>query len=215
MPLVEVISGPETEAAVVERAVALVRGIGKRPMLVERDVPGFVWNRLQLALLREAVWIVENGVAAPEVVDEIVRDGLARRWRYTGPFATAALGGPATFTKIAANLWPVLSEATEVHDLARWLIADPDRLAAVKAARDAGLLADLKRDQNPSRCGMPCPGMPCPAPERRHPWTTPAPCACGNTAAASNSRRGARSTPDRSARSSNTTTCGTSPSATR
>ena len=85
MPLVEVISGPETDPAHVERVAAEVRGIGKRPMVVDRDVPGFVWNRLQFALLREAVWIVENGVAPPEVVDEIVRDGLARRWRYTGP----------------------------------------------------------------------------------------------------------------------------------
>jgi 3-hydroxyacyl-CoA dehydrogenase len=116
-------------------------------MLVDRDVPGFVWNRLQLALLREAVWIVENGVAAPEVVDEIVRDGLARRWRYTGPFATAALGGPATFTKVAENLWPVLSTATGIHDLARWLRHSPEELAGIKAARDAGLLEELKRDK--------------------------------------------------------------------
>jgi hypothetical protein len=72
---------------------------------------------------------------------------LARRWRYTGPFATAALGGPATFTKTAANLWPVLSTDTELHDLARWLRDSPDELAAVKARRDAGLLQDLKRDR--------------------------------------------------------------------
>lgn len=151
MPLVEVISGPVTDPALIERIAAVVRGIGKRPVVVDRDVPGFVWNRLQLALLREAVWIVENGVAAPEVVDEIVRDGLARRWRYTGPFATAALGGPATFTRIAANLWPVLSGATELRDLARWLQASPEKLEAIKASRDAGLLADLKRDREAAR----------------------------------------------------------------
>ena len=148
MPLVELISGPQTNPAHVTRLADEVRTIGKRPMLVDRDVPGFVWNRLQLALLREAVWIVENGVAAPEVVDEIVRDGLARRWRYTGPFATAALGGPATFTRVAGNLWPVLSTATEVHDLAQWLRHSPEALAEIKAARDAGLLHDLKRERN-------------------------------------------------------------------
>lgn len=147
MPLVEVISGPATDPAHVETVAGVVRGIGKRPMIVDRDVPGFVWNRLQLALLREAVWIVENGVAAPEVVDEIVQDGLARRWRYTGPFATAALGGPATFTKVAANLWPVLSTETELHDLAQWLRDSPEELAAIKARRDAGLLNDLKNDR--------------------------------------------------------------------
>jgi 3-hydroxybutyryl-CoA dehydrogenase len=148
MPLVEVISGPRTEPAHVERVAAEVRGIGKRPMLVDRDVPGFVWNRLQLALLREAIWIVENGVAAPEVVDEIVQDGLARRWRYTGPFATAALGGPATFTRVADNLWPVLSTAKELHDLAQWLRHSPEELAGIKERRDAGLLADLKNDRS-------------------------------------------------------------------
>jgi 3-hydroxybutyryl-CoA dehydrogenase len=147
MPLVEIISGPKTEPVRVAQLADEVRANGKRPMLVDRDVPGFVWNRLQLALLREAVWIVENGVAAPEVVDEIVRDGLARRWRYTGPFSTAALGGPATFTKVADNLWPVLSTATEMHDLARWLRHSPEALAEIKALRDAGLLEDLKRDQ--------------------------------------------------------------------
>ena len=147
MPLVEVISGPNTRPDVVERAAALVLEIGKQPMIVDRDVPGFVWNRLQFALLREAVWIVENGVAAPEIVDEIVRDGLARRWRYTGPFATAALGGPATFTNVANNLWPVLSNAPEVHDLARWLPTDAGTLAETRAKRDAGLLRDLKAER--------------------------------------------------------------------
>jgi 3-hydroxybutyryl-CoA dehydrogenase len=146
MPLVEVISGPKTDPDVVRRSMALIESLGKRPVLVEKDVDGFVWNRLQLALLREAVWIVENGVASPETVDEIVRDGLARRWRYTGPFETAALGGPDTFTRVANNLWPALSTADALHDLARWLIDDPVRLGEIKAERDAGLLNDLEAD---------------------------------------------------------------------
>ena len=153
MPLVEVISGPKTNQEHVTRVAEVARAIGKRPMVVDRDVPGFVWNRLQLALLREAVWIVENGVAAPEVVDTIVQDGLARRWRYTGPFATAALGGPATFTRVAENLWPVLSTATEPHDLAQWLRHAPEALSEIKANRDAGLLEDLKRDRERERTG--------------------------------------------------------------
>lgn len=147
MPLVEVISGPQSDPGIVQRSVELIASVGKRPVVVERDVDGFVWNRLQLALLREAVWIVENGVASPGVVDEIVRDGLARRWRYTGPFETAALGGPDTFTRVANNLWPVLSNATEVHDLARWLIDDAGILGEIKTERDAGLLRDLENDE--------------------------------------------------------------------
>lgn len=147
MPLVEVISGPGTDSEVVQRSVDLIASVGKRPVVVENDVDGFVWNRLQLALLREAVWIVENGVAAPGVVDEIVRDGLARRWRYTGPFETAALGGPDTFTRVANNLWPVLSNADHVEDLGRWLIDDAGILGEIKATRDAGLLRDLENDE--------------------------------------------------------------------
>ena len=95
MPLVEVVAGPETGPALIEQVMELLRELGKRPVAVERDVDGFVWNRLQLALLRRRSGSSSRKVASPEVVDEIVRDGLARRWRYTGPFATAAaLGGP-------------------------------------------------------------------------------------------------------------------------
>jgi 3-hydroxyacyl-CoA dehydrogenase len=111
-------------------------------------VDGFAWNRLQLALLREAVWLVENGVAVPETVDAIVRDGLARRWRYTGPFQTAALGGAATFERIAANLWPVLSCADGVANLRRWLDEAPETTGPLRERRDAGLAADLRADRD-------------------------------------------------------------------
>ncbi len=146
MPLVEVIQSPETDPEHTQRAMDVLRGLGKRPVLIEQDVNGFVWNRLQMALLREAVWLVEHEVATPAVVDEIVRDGLARRWRYTGPFETAALGGPATFMKVANNLWPELSHAQELENLSQWLIDNPDELRAIKVRRDAGLAAELKRE---------------------------------------------------------------------
>ena len=147
MPLVEVIRGEETAECVVQEMVSTLRALGKRPVLVERDVPGFVWNRLQLALLREAVWIVERGVASPETVDEIVRDGLARRWRYTGPFQTAALGGAATFERVADNLWPVLSRSRRLQGLRDWLDEAEETLAPLRERRDAGLAADLRADR--------------------------------------------------------------------
>lgn len=146
MPLVEVVAGPETEKAIVEQVYALLIELGKRPVNVERDVDGFVWNRLQMALLREAVWIVEQGVASPDVVDEIVRDGLARRWRFTGPFATAALGGPQTFSRVANNLWPRLSAAHGVQDLGKWLIDDREALSEIRQARDEGLIEELRKE---------------------------------------------------------------------
>jgi 3-hydroxybutyryl-CoA dehydrogenase len=144
MPLVEVIRGERTSDETVDTILATLRGLGKRPVVAEQDVPGFVWNRLQLALLREAVWIVEQGVASPATVDEIVRDGLARRWRYTGPFQTAALGGPATFERVANNLWPVLSCATRLADLGRWLDESPETTGPLRERRDNGLAADLR-----------------------------------------------------------------------
>ncbi len=146
MPMVEVIRGDETEDAVVERMTATLRALGKRPVLVDRDVQGFAWNRLQLALLREAVWLVENGVASPETVDEIVRDGLARRWRYTGPFQTAALGGAETFERVAALLWPALSQATSLQNLRQWLDENPETTGPLRERRDRGLAADMWAD---------------------------------------------------------------------
>ena len=153
MPLVEIIRGDATSDAAVDTIEVIVRSLGKRPVRIDRDVPGFVWNRLQLALLREAVWIVEEGVASPAVVDEIVRDGLARRWRYTGPFQTAALGGAATFQRIAGNLWPVLSQAGGVDNLRQWLDESPETTQPLRERRDTGLAADLRADRASERPG--------------------------------------------------------------
>jgi 3-hydroxybutyryl-CoA dehydrogenase len=146
MPMVEIIRGDETAAGVVTEMTATLRALGKRPVLVDRDVQGFAWNRLQLALLREAVWLVENGVASPATVDEIVRDGLARRWRYTGPFQTAALGGAATFERVANLLWPALSTATSLENLRQWLDESPETTGPLRERRDHGLAADMRAD---------------------------------------------------------------------
>jgi 3-hydroxybutyryl-CoA dehydrogenase len=151
MPMVEIIRGDETRPAVVDEMVATLRALGKRPVLVDRDVAGFAWNRLQLALLREAVWLVENGVASPATVDEIVRDGLARRWRYTGPFQTAALGGAATFERVANLLWPALSTANSLQGLRRWLDESAQTTGPLRERRDAGLAADMRADRKRDR----------------------------------------------------------------
>ena len=147
MPMVEIIRGDETAEAVVAEMTATLRALGKRPVLVDRDVQGFAWNRLQLALLREAVWLVENGVASPATVDEIVRDGLARRWRYTGPFQTAALGGAATFERVANLLWPALSTATSLENLRQWLDESLETTGSLREQRDHGLAADMRADR--------------------------------------------------------------------
>ena len=144
MPLVEVVAGPLSRPEAVEFARAAVAACGKRPVLVQRDVPGFIWNRLQHALLREALWIIDNGVATPEAVDEVVRFGNARRWEHVGPFAAAALGGIGTWQRVAGELFPVLSNARDAGDLGRALWADEAKLAEIASARDEGLARDLR-----------------------------------------------------------------------
>jgi 3-hydroxybutyryl-CoA dehydrogenase len=147
MPLVEVLGGEAVEPARVDRVCELLRAIGKRPVRLEHEAPGLLWNRIQLAVLREALWLVEHGVATPEVIDEVMRDGLARRWRLTGPFETVSLGGAATFDAVAANLFPTLSDARETTGFAPHLIDDPARLAELRGRRDEGLAAELARER--------------------------------------------------------------------
>lgn len=147
MPLVEVVAGERTPLALRERVEALLRAIGKRPVVLEREVDGLLWNRLQLAVLRESLWLVEQGVATPEAIDEVMRDGLARRWRLTGPFETVGLGGAATFDAIAENLFPVLSDAKSASGFAPHVPSDRDRLAALRKRRDAALAAELRAER--------------------------------------------------------------------
>jgi 3-hydroxybutyryl-CoA dehydrogenase len=145
MPLVELIPGAGTAPDRVDRIEALLRSLGKRPVRV-LDVPGFAWNRLQFALLREALWLVRNEVATAEDVDEIVRSGLARRWRLIGPFATVALGGPLTFERVADNLFPLLSAAGDAGDLTRFTVG-AEEAERIRAFRDSGLADELRRDE--------------------------------------------------------------------
>jgi 3-hydroxybutyryl-CoA dehydrogenase len=147
MPLVEVVPGARTEPHVVERVTVTLRALGKRPVLV-RDVPGFAWNRLQMAVLREAVALVEDGVASPAIVDEILTHGLARRWRHIGFFQAIALGGVETWQKTAGNLLPLISSAAEIPALSRWVGDGEPELAAAAARRDEGLARDLREERS-------------------------------------------------------------------
>jgi len=149
MPLVEVVAGARTDPNVVERVTDTLRALGKRPVLVQ-DVPGFAWNRLQMAVLREAVALVEEGVASPAIVDEILTHGLARRWRHIGFFQAIALGGVETWQKTAANLLPLISSGTEIPELGRWVRDGDSELAAVAARRDQGLARDLLEERSDS-----------------------------------------------------------------
>jgi 3-hydroxyacyl-CoA dehydrogenase len=91
LPVAEVVPAPFTSAAVVTSAMTLLRAVGMTPVDVRQEVEGFVFNRLQGAVLREAYCLVRDGIAGVADVDAVVRLGLGRRWSVLGPFATSDL----------------------------------------------------------------------------------------------------------------------------
>ena len=145
--VVEVIAAPSTAEATLATLAQGVREIGKRPILVRQDVPGFVWNRLQFALLRECLQLLEDGVADAEAIDAAVADGLAPRWMASGPLATADLGGLQTFATVAGELNRSLAATPEVSsELSERASADgsfhhwtPERLREVEELRTEAL----------------------------------------------------------------------------
>jgi 3-hydroxybutyryl-CoA dehydrogenase len=119
IPLVEVVPSQHTSAPVVERTIALLRESRAEPVLVEKEIPGFIGNRLQYAILREALAIVRSGAASPEAVDTVMKASLGRRYATVGPLETADLGGLDTFLTIASHLMPELAKDEDVLELMR------------------------------------------------------------------------------------------------
>lgn len=148
MPPVELVAGAGTDPALVSHLHATLLALGKLPIVVRRDVPGFIWNRLQFALVRECAWLVENGVASAEDVDTVMREGLARRWRRVGPMRAIALGGLDTWNRSGRNIVPELSTVSELPDLYGIAIMGGD-LAGDADVRDAALARELRDAHQP------------------------------------------------------------------
>lgn len=104
IPLVEVIRTQWTSQAVMQQADALLREIGKTPVRVEKDVPGFIGNRLQHALWREAISLVERGICDAEAVDTVVKSCFGRRLAVLGPLENADLVGADLTLDIHRNV---------------------------------------------------------------------------------------------------------------
>lgn len=111
--VVEIVGGERTARKTLDTLAGWMEGLGKAPVVVRRDVPGFVVNRLQYALLREAYSLVDSGVASFADVDRAVTYGLGARWAAIGPFETMDLAGLDVHAAVAANLWPELANTTE------------------------------------------------------------------------------------------------------
>lgn len=117
IPLIELIKGDETNDETVNTLVELVKKIGKESVVVQKDASGFIGNRIQFAVFREALNIVEQGIANIEDVDKAMKYGPGFRYPVLGPLETADLGGLDTFYYISSYLFNDLSDVKEPSPL--------------------------------------------------------------------------------------------------
>ena len=111
VPLVEVIPGEETDQQVTDLTYQLAENAGKMPVIIRKEIPGFASNRLQFALLREALNLVAAGVVSAPDVDRVLKGGVGFRYPWLGPLETADLGGLDVFHTIANYLFKELNNA--------------------------------------------------------------------------------------------------------
>jgi 3-hydroxybutyryl-CoA dehydrogenase len=161
IPLVEVVFGEQTTEHTVEKMSTLLRGAGKVPVAVRRDVPGFVGNRLLHALQREAMYLVDQGVASAEDVDLVVTQGFGRRLGAVGPLAVCDLAGLDLVLEVDSYLLSDLDRSPHPSPLLRRLVEErklgvktgegfhewsATRIEKTMRSRDEALLQALLRD---------------------------------------------------------------------
>ena len=165
MPLVEVVPGAATDQKTIDMTVALLNKIGKHAVALQKEALGFVGNRIQLAVLREAFHIINSNIASPQAVDEIIKYSLGRRWSLVGPIASADLGGLDVFKNISSYLYADLSNEQKTDPLLTKMVAanhlglksgqgffnwDSSQAQKIVAQRDQNLLKLLQEDQEES-----------------------------------------------------------------
>lgn len=109
VPLVEIVMGQQTEIQFAEKACDLYRSIDKKPVLVKKDIPGFLANRIQHALMREALSLVQEGIATPEDIDDAVRYSFGFRYAAVGPMTQKEISGWDGMANAAKEIYPSLS----------------------------------------------------------------------------------------------------------
>jgi len=150
IPLVELCGAPWTSPDTITQARAVYRGIGQVAVTVNREVEGFVLNRLQGALLAEAFRLVGEGVMSPDDLDETVRNGLGLRWSFLGPFGTIELNAPGGISDYCARYTGFYKRlAADPAGPAVYEAANADRvIAAWPHAPSPGRLANRTRWRN-------------------------------------------------------------------
>lgn len=137
IPLVEVCASPETDDDVVPWVCEILEAVGKEPVVLEEEIPGFIGNRLQFALLREAWSLWASGVASAEAIDAVTRFSIGRRLPVTGPIESADVAGLGTMHAFAEYLQPDLNTDPEPPDaIAELVEAGHDGPSAGKGVYD-------------------------------------------------------------------------------
>jgi L-gulonate 3-dehydrogenase len=132
VPVVELSPAPWTSPAVVKRSFALHEKAGQVPIIVKREVQGFILNRLQAALLNEAWRLVQEDFVTVDDLDKCLKDGLGLRWSFMGPFETIDLNAPGGVPDYAQRYGPALYEMMKDVQLKPW---DPALIAKINAER--------------------------------------------------------------------------------
>ncbi|MBY5927381.1 MULTISPECIES: 3-hydroxyacyl-CoA dehydrogenase [unclassified Halomonas] len=161
IPLVEVVPTPATSEQSVQRAMALMEQARQVPILVHQEVAGFVLNRLQGALLNEALRLFRDGVVSAEDLDKTMKHGLGLRWSFMGPFETIDLNAPAGIADYGKRYGPLyrdidrergqedpwLDTTLEALDEQRRALLPTHELGERQAWRDRRLMALLAHQQ--------------------------------------------------------------------
>jgi len=115
VPLVELVGAPWTAPEIIVKAKAIYEAIGQVPILVKREIDGFILNRLQAVLLSEAFRLVEDGYVTPQDLDKTLKDGLGLRWSFMGPFETIELNAPGGIPDYCQRYGPSLSHLSAAN----------------------------------------------------------------------------------------------------
>ncbi len=165
LPCVEVIRGEQTDDGAFETVFALMEKVGKVPVRVLKDIPGFLGNRLQHAMWREAISLCDSKVASAEDIDKVVKYGFGARMPFIGPMETADLAGLVLTRDIHKYLFPFLDSATKPAPVLEGLISEgatgvragrgfyewtPDKIQRIIQQRDTVLLRILREIIGPA-----------------------------------------------------------------
>lgn len=112
VPLVEIVMGQKTTLSFAQQAYELYKSISKKPVLVKKDIPGFLANRIQHALMREALSLVQEGIATPDDIDDAVRYSFGFRYAAVGPMTQKEISGWDGMANAAREIYPSLSNTS-------------------------------------------------------------------------------------------------------